>query len=159
MPCPRALHHDHSAATGDRTGTPGFEIPDANHSTTAEYPSVKLGGYLCSISIGVTETPYRQYCCESDIKVDKDYSEWPLKILSKWFQFGQTNVLYNTFINYKQFPFIVSERTLTLWMVMHVNMLYKCIEFTLLNIRAFYSCPFLYQCKTYTINPYTKIVT
>ena len=30
VPCQRALHHDRSAAT------PGFEIPDANHSTTED---------------------------------------------------------------------------------------------------------------------------
>ena len=33
MPCPRALHHDHRAATEDRTR---FQIPNANRSTTAD---------------------------------------------------------------------------------------------------------------------------
>ena len=35
MPCPRALHHDRRAATGDRTWDTRFQIPIANHSTTA----------------------------------------------------------------------------------------------------------------------------
>ena len=34
VPCPRALHHDRSAATMDRTWDTRFRIPDANHSTT-----------------------------------------------------------------------------------------------------------------------------
>ena len=34
LPCPRELHHDRSAATGDRTRDTRFQIPDVNHSTS-----------------------------------------------------------------------------------------------------------------------------
>ena len=36
MPYSRALHHDHSAATGDRTRDAGFQIPGANRSASAD---------------------------------------------------------------------------------------------------------------------------
>ena len=36
VPCPRALHHDRRAATGNRTSNAHFLIHDANQSTTAD---------------------------------------------------------------------------------------------------------------------------